>query len=142
MKRILVLLLFAFLSSNNLFAQKNAETQIKGLLQRQENSWNNRDLRGFMSDYWKSDSLMFMGKSGITYGWQNTLDKYVKGYPDTASMGKLHFKILELKPLSEEIYFVAGKWDLSRSLGNIGGYFSLLFRKIGGEWKIICDHTN
>jgi ketosteroid isomerase-like protein len=142
MKIIFLLLLFAFLSSNNLFAQTEAETQIKDLLQQQEISWNNGDLRGFMHGYWESDSLMFMGKSGITYGWQNTLDKYIKGYPDTASMGKLHFKLLELKPLSPEVYFVAGKWDLTRSAGNLGGYFSLLFKKINGEWKIICDHTS
>lgn len=142
MKRTLLLVFIAFFTFGNLFAQEAAQTQIRHLLQQQEISWNNGDLRGFMDGYWKSDSLMFMGKSGITYGWQNTLEKYIKGYPDTAAMGKLHFKLLELKPLSQQVYFVAGKWDLTRTAGNLGGYFSLLFKKIDGEWKIICDHTS
>jgi hypothetical protein len=37
---------------------------------------------------------MFIGKSGITYGWQKTLDNYKKGYPDKEAMGKLHFTLL------------------------------------------------
>ena len=32
----------------------------------QESSWNNGDLEAFMLPYWKSDSLMFIGKNGIT----------------------------------------------------------------------------
>jgi len=57
-------------------------------------------------------------------------------------MGTLTFTLLELKPLSPKYYFVIGKWNLIRTAGNIGGYFSLLFKKIEGEWLIICDHTS
>jgi ketosteroid isomerase-like protein len=130
------------LCPQNIFAQKNNAADIQLVLHNQEKAWNDGDLEGFMKGYWKSDSLMFVGKSGITYGWQKTLDNYKKGYPDTAAMGKLHFDILEMKPVSEDNYFIIGKWHLIRSIGNIGGYFSLLFRKINGEWLIICDHTS
>lgn len=34
----------------------------------QESSWNNGDLEAFMLPYWKSDSLMFIGKSGLKKG--------------------------------------------------------------------------
>lgn len=130
------------LCDQNIFAQKNNAADIQLVLHNQEKAWNDGDLEGFMKGYWKSDSLMFVGKSGITYGWQKTLDNYKKGYPDTAAMGKLHFDILDMKPVSEDNYFIIGKWHLIRSIGNIGGYFSLLFRKINGEWLIICDHTS
>ena len=130
------------LYAQNIFAQKNNDVDIQLVLHNQEKAWNDGDLEGFMKGYWKSDSLMFVGKSGITYGWQKTLDNYKKGYPDTAAMGKLHFDILDMKPVSEDNYFIIGKWHLIRSVGNIGGYFSLLFRKINGEWLIICDHTS
>src|SRR5690349_11438540 len=76
------------------------ETVIRQLLDKQTLAWNRGDLETFMETYWKSDSLMFIGKSGVTYGWTNTLNNYKKGYPDTTAMGKLSFDILLIKRLS------------------------------------------
>ena len=104
--------------------------------------WNKGDVNSFMNSYWQSDSLMFVGKSGITYGWQKTLDNYIKNYPDTASMGKLDFTLLEVKRLSADYYFVVGKWHLKRSIGDIGGSFTLIFRKIKSQWLIVADHSS
>ena len=120
----------------------NDKSQILALMQEQENCWNKGDLTGFMQGYWKNDSLMFIGKSGITYGWQQTLSNYQKGYPDTASMGKLSFTILEVSPLSNKYYHVVGKWHLARSKGDLQGYYTLLFKKIKGKWFIIKDHSS
>ena len=85
---------------------------------------------------------MFIGKSGITYGWQKTLDNYKKNYPDTASMGKLNFDLLSVQPVSENYFFVVGKWHLTRSIGDVGGVFTLLFRKVKNKWVIIADHSS
>ena len=95
-----------------------------------------------MSGYWKNDSLMFIGQSGITYGWIQTLANYKLHYPDTIIMGKLKFDIILVKPLSPQYYHVTGKWMLKRSVGDVSGYFTLLFRKIKGTWKIIADHSS
>ena len=95
-----------------------------------------------MGTYWQSDSLMFIGKSGVTYGWQNTLNNYKKGYPDTAAMGKLQFDILEVKRLSVMYFFVVGKWHLTRSIGDVGGHFTLLFKKVKNKWVIVADHSS
>ncbi len=124
------------------FAQSADETSIRKILTSQENAWNNGDVESFMKGYWKSDSLLFIGKSRITYGWQKTLDNYKKNYPDTTAMGKLNFKLLELKPLSDKYYFVTGKWHLQRTAGNLEGYFTLLFQKIKGKWFIVTDHSS
>jgi ketosteroid isomerase-like protein len=123
-------------------AQSKNETAIRQILDEQTKAWNKGDIDGFMKGYWKNDSLMFIGKSGITYGWQNTLNNYKKGYPDTAAMGKLSFDILVIKSLSPEYYHVVGKWFLKRSIGDLGGYYTLLFRKIKGRWVIISDHSS
>ena len=69
-------------------AQSKDETAIRQILDTQTKAWNKGDLDGFMKGYWENDSLMFIGKSGVTYGWKNTLENYKKGYPDTAAMGK------------------------------------------------------
>jgi ketosteroid isomerase-like protein len=95
-----------------------------------------------MVGYWNDDSLMFIGKSGVTYGYNNTLNNYKKGYSDTAQMGKLVFDILQVKRISVDHYFVVGKWFLKRSVGDIGGHYTLLFRKIKGRWVIVADHSS
>jgi hypothetical protein len=105
-------------------------------------AWNAGDIDRFMGTYWQSDSLMFIGKSGVTYGWQKTLENYKKNYPDTAAMGKLKFDILETKRLSVLYFFVVGKWHLTRSIGDIGGHFTLLFKKVKDKWLIVADHSS
>lgn len=118
------------------------EQTIRTLLENQRQAWNRGDKEGFMQTYWQSDSLMFIGKSGVTYGWQKTLDNYKKGYPDIAAMGKLDFDILETKRLSVMYFFVVGKWHLTRSIGDVGGHFTLLFKKIKNNWVIVADHSS
>ena len=123
-------------------AQNNTENKIISILQTQDESWNNGDIDGFMQTYWKSDSLMFIGKSGVTYGWKNTLNNYKRGYPDTAAMGKLTFTLINIKKLSRKYYHVIGKWHLTRTAGNLQGHFTLLLQKIKGKWLIIADHSS
>ncbi len=122
-------------------AQSGDETAIRNAMNVQLNAWNSGNIDAFMQTYWQSDSLLFVS-SPPTYGWRTTLEHYKQGYPDTAAMGKLSFNLLELKPLSPEYYFVMGKWDLKRTAGDVGGYFTLLFRKINGKWLIIVDHSS
>jgi hypothetical protein len=141
MKQIIILLI-GFTFSYNSFAQNKDELQVRSLLEQQRQDWNNGSIEKYMEGYWQNDSLMFIGKSGITYGWQNTLNNYKKGYPDTATMGKLKFDILQVKRLSMMYFFVVGKWHLTRSIGNVEGHFSLLFKKIKNKWVIVADHSS
>ena len=136
-------MLFLFILIANLaYSQSKDEKQIRQVLATQTESWNRGDIEGFMQTYWKSDSLMFIGAKGIKWGWQTTLDNYKKGYPDTITMGKLSFDLLVVKRLSAEYYFIVGKWELKRTIGDVGGHFDLLFRKVKGKWVIISDHTS
>jgi uncharacterized protein (TIGR02246 family) len=136
--------LFAFFLFCNLaaFSQDKDELSIRKLMDEQTKAWNRGDIEGFMKGYWENDSLMFIGKSGITYGWTNTLNNYKKGYPDTAAMGKLSFNIIAVKRLSREYHYVIGKWYLHRSIGNLSGHYTLLFKKENGRWVIIADHSS
>lgn len=124
------------------YAQQGDEKIIRDILERQTRDWNRGDINAFMKGYWQSDSLMFVGKSGVTYGYQKTLDNYKKNYPDTAAMGKLNFNILEVRRISSDHFFVLGKWMLTRSIGDLSGHYTLIFRKINGVWNIISDHSS
>ncbi len=142
MRKILFTFIITTLFTGVVFAQTKDEQNIRSLIDEQRQAWNRGDIEGFMGTYWQSDSLMFIGKSGVTYGWQNTLNNYKKGYPDTAAMGKLKFDLLEIKRLSEMYFFVVGKWHLTRSIGDIGGHFTLLFKKVKNKWVIVADHSS
>jgi hypothetical protein len=124
------------------FQAESQETEIRALLQKQTEAWNRGDIEDFMEGYWKNDSLMFIGKSGITYGWQQTLDNYKRGYPDKTAMGQLTFTLIEIKRLSSKYYSVVGRWNLKRTIGDIGGHYTLLMKKINGVWVIISDHSS
>jgi len=137
-----ILMFFAILCSLTVFSQSNDENAIRKVLNDQVTAWNNGNIEGFMRGYWKSDSLMFIGTKGIKWGWETTLNNYKKGYPDTTAMGKLSFELLVVKKLSPEYYFIVGKWFLKRTIGDIGGHYDLLFRKVKGKWVIISDHTS
>lgn len=112
------------------------------MLQAQEKEWNNGNLEAFMKGYWQNDSLLFIGKNGPKYGYTTTLENYKKGYPDTARMGKFTSTILCIKKLSREYYFVVGKWYLKRTVGDVSGHYTLLIKKINGEWVIVADHSS
>ena len=137
-------LFFAFflLMTARLIAQPKNEFAIRKTLDDQTAAWNRGDIETFMKGYWENDSLMFIGKSGVTYGWSNTLNNYKKNYPDTATMGQLIFTLLQVKKLSPKYYHVTGKWYLKRSIGDVSGHYTLVFRKINGHWFIISDHSS
>jgi ketosteroid isomerase-like protein len=134
----LILLLFTLISLESI----GQEAEIRALLQKQTEAWNRGDIEGFMEGYWKNDSLMFIGKSGITYGWQQTLNNYKRGYPDKTAMGQLTFTLIEMKSLSKKYFSVVGKWHLKRTIGDIGGHYTLLMKKIKGKWVVVSDHSS
>lgn len=137
-----IIVLAGLIVSVQLTAQSSDETIIRKMLADQTVEWNKGNIESFMQGYWKSDSLLFVGKSGPNYGFRKTLENYKKGYPDTAAMGKLSFDILKVTRLSPDYFFVLGKWMLKRSIGDLSGHYTLLFRKIRGEWKIVVDHSS
>lgn len=144
MMRTPILLIF-LLAGLNLSAQPKQhkdEKAILAVLEAQNRAWNQGDVAGFMKGYWENDSLMFIGKSGVTYGYYKTLENYKKGYPDAAAMGQLTFTNIKIMRLSKNYYFIVGKWYLKRTIGDVSGHYNLLFQKINGQWVIIADHSS
>ncbi len=136
------LISFFVLLSFSANAQNKDEQAIRKILAHQITEWNKGNIDGFMKGYWENDSLLFLGKSGPKYGYTNTLSNYKKNYPDTTVMGKLSFEVLKVQPLSPDTYFVVGKFMLQRTIGNLSGYYTLLFKRIKGEWVIVVDHSS
>lgn len=119
--------------------ETNDKEVILSILKEQEKAWNNYDIEAFMDDYWKSDSLKFYGGSGLTYGWQQTLDNYHKRYPSKDHTGTLNFVINDISKIEDNSYYVMGEYHLSRPVGDANGIFMIIFKKINGQWKIVAD---
>ncbi|HVP48333.1 MAG TPA: DUF4440 domain-containing protein [Bryobacteraceae bacterium] len=120
------------------------EAAIRAVLDAQQAAWNRGDVAGFMSGYEASDSTTFVGAT-ITRGYQQVLDNYHRRYPTKEKMGRLTFSDIEVKALGAEYASVIGGWHLDRPAsagGDVGGIFTLLFRKTASGWKIILDHTS
>lgn len=137
------LVLICLICCFNSWAQKpNADVpEVLKNMRSQELAWNKGDVKGFMGYYWKNDSLKFIGSKGITYGWQKTLDNYIKSYPTKEAMGLLTFTIIEATQLSKTSMYVIGKWELNKEKPS-GGHFTLLWKKINNKWVIVSDHTS
>lgn len=107
-KFILIICLLPFA-----FALKAQEIEkIKQVLEKQRQDWNRGQLEAYMQGYWQSDSLLFVGKNGPKYGWQQTLDNYRRSYPDQSAMGYLIFDIKKVTLLNAKTAFVLGAWRL------------------------------
>ena len=143
MKSLLPIFLTAIIfASCSKYDIKQESIAVKQAMENQAKCWNNGDIEGYMNGYWKSDSLRFLGKRGLTKGWQKTLENYKKSYPDKQAMGKLLFDYISFEKLNSNQMFVVGKWKLEREKDTLQGHYSLLWKKIDGDWKIIFDHTN
>ena len=128
---------------NFLNAQESKDiATVKKILFRQQNDWNQGKINNFMDGYWVSDELKFVGANGVTYGYEATLKNYHKRYPDRTAMGKLTFSVVTAEKLSRKVIMLVGTWDLERTIGDIGGHFTLMWKKIKGKWVIIADHTS
>lgn len=124
--------------------ERHAPELIRTVLDSQESAWNAGDLDGFMVGYWHSDDLKFLSGDTVTTGWQATHDRYQKRYRgEGKEMGKLKFDLLDVDVVSSDAAVVRGKWALTMSDGkNPHGLFTLLFRRIDGNWVIVSDHTS
>jgi beta-aspartyl-peptidase (threonine type) len=123
-------------------AQTRLKTDLTNILERQAVEWNKRNLEGFMSAYWKSDQLTFSAGGNTTRGWEATLERYKKTYGGKPDMGELHFSDLEVTLLGPDAALMLGHWHLNAKDQSSEGNFSLVWRKIDNQWKIIHDHSS
>ncbi len=141
MRTFLLIIALVVLSHKN-FAQTSDTQSILTLLEQQRKDWNSGDVEAYMQGYWKSDSLLFVGKRGPQYGWNRTLENYRKSYPNKEAMGQLTFNILKVDVYCESNAFVLGEWILDRSKDQLKGFFTLRLKKINNQWLIVADHSS
>jgi ketosteroid isomerase-like protein len=138
-----ILCLLTSLTADSILRADDQELdqKLKSILAVQQTAWNEGNLDKFMDAYWKSDKLTFSSRGETRRGWQTTLEKYKKSYPDRATMGKLTFSNLEVESLSVDVAMMLGEWKIEGEKP-ASGNFSLVWRRIDGNWVIIHDHSS
>jgi ketosteroid isomerase-like protein len=133
---ILALCIFACVDKSDI------QYDIRNVMKKQQDAWNSGNLESFMDGYWRSDSLRFLSKDGVTMGWKASLLRYQKAYPSQEAMGQLKFENLRIEVLSGEEAYADGRWNLFRSSDTLSGHFTLLWKRIDGRWLIVSDHSS
>ena len=141
------LLSFCALTQATSAANETADRQadrsaIRAVLNAQQEAWNRGDIDAFLTDYWHSPDLTFSGSNGISRGWDAVLARYKENYPDRSAMGTLDFSNLEFRFLGPDAALVLGHWHLKREKDDLGGVFSLVWRRFPEGWRVIHDHTS
>ena len=139
-------IIFSFFFTGIIAGQQSSNSidkeAVLAVLAHQEDAWNQGNIESFMKGYWDNDKLVFVGSNGPTYGYRNTLERYLKSYPTKAAMGQLKFNLLFVEQWDTQTIQVIGKFTLDREKDQPTGFFTLLFRKIDSVWKIVSDHSS
>ena len=145
LKTFSISFVFLIITSANSYSQTLKEKdslKILNILEQQRIAWNDNDINEFMKGYLKSDKLVFSGSNGPVFGWNFVKDRYLKKYSTKELMGDLSFEINNLFSLSRKVAILLGKFNLQRKNEKLSGYFTLIFKKINGNWYIVSDHTS
>ena len=145
LKTFSISVVFLIITSANSYSQTLKEKdslKILNVLEQQRIAWNDNDINEFMKGYLKSDKLVFSGSNGPVFGWNFVKDRYLKKYSTKELMGDLSFEINNLFSLSRKVAILLGKFNLQRKNEKLSGYFTLIFKKINGNWYIVSDHTS
>ncbi len=147
MKKIFfTILMIALLTCLPLFSGNNPiekmKKQISIVLEDSEAGWNSGDIERYMECYHKSDKMRFAGNGSFNFGWENTLKRYKKGYPDKQAMGKLTFSDVDITILSNDSAYIFGRWTLHYPDKKRTGLYTLIMRKFKEGWRIVHDHSS
>jgi len=120
---------------------KDDANKIMKIIDKQVDAWNRGDFDGFMAGYWKSKNLTFQSGNTRRRGWKTLLAMYKKNYAGE-KRGNLEFTDIEMKVLTDELVLVLGRWKVTTKEETKEGLFTLIFRRIGTDWRIIHDHSS
>lgn len=104
------------------------------------------DAEKVMSVYENSDRTLFFNYNGTaTIGWQNMMNNRKSSYADRTNVN-LEPTGVRVEILSPTSAYVSCKWkqtqEFKGELETSTGRMTLVFKKIGNDWKIVHLHTS
>lgn len=136
-----MMLVFLFSCAAQEQDQRAVELKIRAVMDRQIASWNSGDIEGFMGYYWNSGDFTFQSGDRRLEGWEKLLAMYRQNYAGE-KRGVLDFSDVEINVLSPDAAYVLGRWRIKTADTTKAGLFTLIFRNLDGEWRIVHDHSS
>jgi ketosteroid isomerase-like protein len=122
-------------------AKRTPADIVLATLNAQVAAWNEGNLDAFMNIYWKSDDLKFISGVKMTKGWTSTLKRYREEYADDNGLGRLSVDKADVEMVTDDVAIVTGRFTHNKDGVNTGGAFSLVWKRINGQWRIVHDHS-
>ena len=119
-----------------------AEQAIMANFDQQVKCWNQGDIECYCQGYLKSNETRIVSSRGITSGYEAIVASYKKNWPKER-MGKMHFNQVKMDKLSNKAYLVHGRFNLTYPESKpLSGYFTVIMKKVGGQWLMFADHSS
>jgi ketosteroid isomerase-like protein len=119
------------------------DAAVRKVLVDQVLAWNKGDLDGFMAGYWNDERMTYISGGKSVRGWKALKERYRVAYQgEGKQMGQLAFAELDTEAVGPGAVLVRGKWEVTVGKDAVGGWFTLLFRKMPDGWKVTHDHTS
>ncbi|MFQ5746071.1 MAG: YybH family protein [Gemmatimonadota bacterium] len=116
---------------------------ILAMLEGSADAWNRGELEGFLDDYLDSPRTTYVGRGGLRTGFESIRERYAPLFAPGAPRDSLRFEDLSVRGLGSGYALATARWILYRDGSVTGsGPFTLVLRRVGGEWKIIHDHSS
>ena len=106
----------------------------------------NSNVDGVTGAYWNSPQTIYFNSNGsVTRGWDDDRKNRESRYPKTSNV-KLDVRNLAVMMLGKEGALVTCQWkqtqDYEANTETASGRMTLVFKKIGKDWKIVHLHSS
>ncbi len=116
---------------------------VQQLLESSADAWNRGDLEGFVGDYARDSGTTFMAGGTVQYGFDWIYGNYSGWWDLGDERDSLRFESVAARALGSDHILATARFVLFRGDSvTASGPFTLVWRRIEGEWKIIHDHTS
>ena len=121
------------------YSETDINGEIMAIMNQQAKDWSAGNYEAFMTGYHNSEDLRFAHPKGITRGWQGVMDAYKRG----PRKSRLEFSDLDITCLSDSAALVFGRFhNYFEDKSYKTGLFTLLMKRIDGQWKTVHDHSS
>lgn len=121
----------------------DAEQAIRSVLDQQVAAWNRGDIKDFMSGYWNSPDLIYVGNAKVTRGWQTLLDRFEElSKSSGGQIGTLELPETQISVLSPDSALVWGTYRVLQPGQDRKGLYTLVLRRFQEGWRTVYDRTS
>jgi uncharacterized protein (TIGR02246 family) len=115
---------------------------IRARFEQAATAWNRGDLDAYLTSYWDSEETLWISRGTIIRGITAIRSTCKSLYASPETMGKFEIQDLQINVLTESDALVIGTWLLTVQEPARNGVFTVLMKRLGGEWVVVMDHTS